>query len=154
MLCAEGGKKTEVGSVNCLHWDCKLSQEDAWKQLIIVCVCTVFPCVYNTTVAPSVKWKMIDEKKEVVWEERELVVVMLTGNLVQTSLAKVKAYVFVYPACLYMYMMSLANFNLILLKRTLLLPKMEKHPLALVAKGVQYNLMCLDEGYELGSNDI
>lgn len=58
------------------------------------------------------------------------------------------------PACLNMYVMSLANFNLILLKRTLLFVKREKHPLALDAKGAQYNLMCLDEGYELGSNDI
>lgn len=49
MLCAEGGKKTEVGSVNCLHWDCKLSQEDAWKQLIIVCVYSLSLCVqYNS----------------------------------------------------------------------------------------------------------
>lgn len=54
------------------------------------CVCTVTPRVYDTAVALSVKWKMTDGEEEVVWEG-DLVVVVLTGNLVQTSLAKAKA---------------------------------------------------------------
>ncbi len=44
----------------------------------------------QTAVALRVKGKMIDEKEEVVWGG-ELVVGKLTGNLVQTSPAKVKA---------------------------------------------------------------
>lgn len=79
-----------MGSVNSLRWDYKHSQEDTWKQLIIMCVQSVLVCVQYSSGTASVKWKMIDEKVEMVWEG-ELVAVMLTHIWVETSSANVKA---------------------------------------------------------------
>lgn len=42
-------------------------------------MCTVAPRAYNTAAALGVKWKMIDEKEEMV-REGELVAVMLISS--------------------------------------------------------------------------
>lgn len=67
-------------------------------------VCTVAPCAHNARAAQSVKWKMIDEKEEMVWEG-ELVVVMLIPGKSKSLRAFVSL-----PACMWCNSLTSTSF--------------------------------------------
>lgn len=132
-------RKTKVGSVNSLHWDYKHAQEDTWKQLIIICARSLLMCVQDSS---GTKCQVENDRQErrglgrrasCGYVDRKFGTNISSRNISSCL-----------PACL--HMMSFANFNLILLKSHLF-PKS-------LYKEVQYNSMCLDEGYELGCNDL